>query len=80
MRFKAPTPRVIPIEAASLDSLSQRWRAAQGTLRNAVAAKGRHWHDEGLFRHPLAGWLDLDQTLGFLSDHIEHHRRQVSLG
>ena len=80
MRIKAPTARVLPVAAVPLGALAERWKAAQAWLRGELEGKGARWGNDGVFRHPLAGWLDASQTLDFLSDHIEHHRRQARAG
>ena len=77
VRIKAPTPRVVPVASVPLGKLTERWTAAQATLTAALVTKAGRWADGGIFRHPLAGWLDTGQTLDFLSDHIDHHRRQI---
>ena len=30
-----------------------------------------------IFKHPYAGRIDLDQTVAFLANHIEHHMYQI---
>lgn len=77
IRIRAPTARVIPVETVPVGRLTERWRDAQARLRGEIEAKAARWADDGVFRHPLAGWLDARQTLDFLADHIEHHRSRL---
>jgi hypothetical protein len=30
-----------------------------------------------VFRHPVVGLLGIDDTLGFLQAHLDHHAKQV---
>ena len=80
IRIRAPTPRVLPAGMVPVAVLAERWKAAQAALRGTLEAKGARWGNSGVFRHPLAGWLDPAQTLDFLSDHIDHHRGQAGEG
>ncbi|MGH7531854.1 MAG: DinB family protein [Gemmatimonadales bacterium] len=78
IRIRAPTARILPsADPPPLQALTERWGAAQGSLRQSVAGKSRGWPDGLVFRHPLAGWLDVAETLQFLLDHIGHHERQL---
>ncbi|MGB7211875.1 MAG: hypothetical protein WBC97_04540 [Gemmatimonadales bacterium] len=79
IRVRAPTARVLPsADPVPLPVLTKRWQEAQGQLWQAVSHKGDLWGDGLVFRHPLAGWLDVAGTLQFLIDHIGHHEGRLT--
>ncbi len=79
-RFQAPA-RLAPPTAeptADLTALRAEWAALRTRLAAAVAAMPATHRGRTVFQHPRAGWLTLNQTLGFLADHVAHHRFQVA--
>jgi hypothetical protein len=77
LRVRAPTRRVLPTAAVPLADLAGRWHAAHQAIQAIAEAHGRDWGARLVFRHPLAGWLDLQDTIRFLQVHLEHHSRQL---
>ncbi len=77
LRVKAPSRRLISDPGVPLDELVQRWSTARAGIITAVAALPSTALGEPRFKHPLAGWLPVQDGLRFLGRHIAHHRRQV---
>lgn len=76
-RWEAPPILASPGGGYSLEQLLTTW----GNLREDWSAflhdLGDDYNHKVLFRHPLAGYLSLMQTLAFLDHHIEHHVHQI---
>lgn len=72
-------PAVLPPPDPSLDlaGLGGQWTAIHGQVEQWTKAFPEEFAHKQVFRHPLAGRLTLEQTLGFLQRHIGHHRFQL---
>lgn len=79
IEFKVPAvPSLNPEHKhIDVDQLSKEWSMLREQLDTFVEQfpEGKRYHF--IFSHPRAGKLDIAQTLGFLHDHAQHHRRQV---
>ena len=80
IRVKVPqqATMVLPTDVAGTAEIFDRWN----NLRVSMAAllgelEGRQLR-VGLFRHPIGGWMNMAQTLGFLSAHLQHHVHQIN--
>ncbi len=73
------TPKQIIEESIAHDSkeIKAEWKQQLIQLREFIETL--HWqqHSNLIFKHPLAGALTADQTLGFLYWHLIHHLRQL---
>jgi hypothetical protein len=77
VRFRAPTPQVVPAETFELPELETRWRAVRDRLRELLAGLPEERFGALFFRHPLGGPLDAAGTLTFLHEHARHHDAQI---
>jgi hypothetical protein len=79
IRVKVPLPlrHVIPVRQQSFEEVWQGW----DELRSELAAYLNGLREEDLTRivcrHPVAGRLNVIQTLDLLESHLNHHQRQV---
>ena len=76
-KWGAPSVLPPPNEKLSLEELSATWRGIHGKMEQWLAQFPEDQADRLVFKHPFAGRLTLDQTLGFLQRHITHHRYQL---
>lgn len=77
VRFRAPTPVVIPAETFPLAELSVRWGKVREDLREILVSLPDERRKTLLFRHPIGGALDPQGTLDFVHEHAEHHDAQI---
>jgi len=78
-RYKAPVYVVEHTkELASLTDLTQRWQSTRQDLKTFL----ENTHDENLYKliykHPVAGRLNLLQALDFMLEHFHHHLPQIN--
>ncbi len=76
-QFKVPAiESIIPPNALSLDELIQEWTASQENWFSFLGEKqkGRFYV---AFHHPIAGYLNMDQTLEQLNVHSLRHLKQL---
>lgn len=77
-RFRVPGKGLEPARDIGWDDVVARWAAARETLRLMMDAFPEERLAEGVFRHPLVGYLTVRHMLTFFRAHIAHHRRQLS--
>lgn len=68
---------VLPGKGISLEAVAARWSETRSLLRETLESVAPETCRFGAFRHPVAGWMDLSQTLRFFSVHIIHHQYQL---
>lgn len=76
-KFKAPE-MVHPVKNLSWELLKDEWQTAQQKLGELVKQVPNEEKSLLIFKHPRAGLLTTNQTLGFLNAHASHHRMQLS--
>ncbi len=73
-----PAARQIqPSATAALAEITDAWSQTRLHMRDFLKEVSAEDAANGLFRHPVSGWMTLATTLSFLSAHIVHHRYQL---
>ena len=75
--MKAPFRSVIPDSAKSLQEIRTSWNEVRSVLRAHLDSIQPDGLEALLFRHPVAGRMNVRQTLKLLELHFKHHLRQV---
>jgi hypothetical protein len=76
-KIKAPAQiAVIPDDVTPAEVL-QRWQVLRSEWRNTLEAMPDELLGKEIFRHPVTGFMNISQTLGFLREHILHHVAQI---
>lgn len=76
-RWQAPAVLMEPSGTQSLDNMLIYWNDLRLDYLSFLQKLDINYHHRLVFKHPLAGRLDLAQTLEFLSNHIIHHSYQL---
>lgn len=78
LKFKAPI-RVVENTTLYKDlaSIEDEWKTIRADLEKLVARIPEHQLDRMIYKHPLAGYLNVSQALKFLREHIIHHTPQL---
>lgn len=74
---KVPSRKMHPVGGRSLAELGATWQRNHGQLRAFVQQMEPHRRRDGIFRHPVAGPLTVDQGLRMLETHLDRHIRQI---
>ncbi|MGH1364812.1 MAG: DinB family protein [Calditrichia bacterium] len=77
IKIKVPTPVIEPSDSPNMEETLARWDVAHQGLRQLALALPPEKQKACVFRHPLAGYLSLEQTFHFLTEHYENHHRQL---
>lgn len=75
-RWKAP-PLIATVPAVEWPTALQRWEAVRLAMRDTFAKLPPGVEQQALFKHPVAGRMDLVQGLRFMRSHAHHHRAQI---
>lgn len=76
-RWEAPPVLAPPRGDQSLEHLVEQWSVLRSQWKRFLDELAPDYYDKKMFRHPLAGRLNLEQTLSFVEHHIRHHVHQL---
>ncbi len=78
LKFKAP--RILAENTTTYqtaDKLNEAWENVRSELRKVLERFQDDQLKRKVYRHPIAGMLNIQQTLQFFGEHIIHHTPQV---
>lgn len=76
-RYKAPSILPEPANSTSYEDILAQWHQVRLELEKFVLAIPEEHYDKLVFRQPIAGMLNVVQTLEFIGNHIHHHIPQL---
>ncbi len=78
LKYRAPAhvTENTPI-ALSLDETERQWDTLRNELRNFLESFDEQNLQKKIYRHPVAGRLNIIQALKFFYEHIHHHKPQI---
>ncbi len=76
-KYKAPSVLPEPTGGRDLTEMLEQWDELRGDFEQFIFDLDEEYYDRLVFRQPIAGPLDLFQTVDFLRFHIEHHIYQL---
>jgi hypothetical protein len=79
-RVKVPKSarEVLPGSALQLEEIRRRWSDSREELNSFVSRGNYELLSKGIFKHPVGGWMGMEQILEFFSIHLDHHRYQFN--
>jgi hypothetical protein len=77
IKFKAPAVLPKTPADATLDSVNKDWSEVRMSLSALMHELPEDLQEKGIFKHPLAGRINMTQTLDFINFHFDRHERQV---
>ena len=77
IRIRAPVTAILPTRELPWPELLARWDEQREKLRAWLEGAQPAILSTPRFRHPIVGWLDVPQALGFAGDHLKHHLMQL---
>jgi hypothetical protein len=78
IRVKAPMRSVVPVSESSMDEICRRWNEVRLNLNAHLDSLWQDDLDRLVFHHPVAGRMNVEQTLELLELHFSHHLRQIA--
>ena len=77
IKFKAPKIAEVREENPDLDLMKEEWETIRSDLKQLLDETDEHVLASTVYKHPRAGLLNMNQALGFMTNHINHHLKQV---
>ena len=77
IKFKAPAMVAKVPEDYDFTELMKKWETIRSSLKEYTDDFPEQYSDRAVFKHPIAGWMNLSQALNFLQSHFDHHKLQI---
>lgn len=77
VKTPASAAQVLPGPELDLEGLDQRWRNTRSDFKAFQAHLSPEQATLGIFRHPVIGWMSVQNILDFFWVHIVHHNFQI---
>jgi DinB superfamily len=68
---------VLPGSDLHLSRIVARWNDSRAELHSFVARGNSELLGRGIFKHPVGGWMGMEEILEFFAVHIVHHQYQL---
>jgi hypothetical protein len=78
VRIRAPAATASVPATSELPAVEGRWAEVRRELCALLEAFPDEAVGRTVFRHPLVGLMGIEDTLGFLQAHLDHHARQAA--
>lgn len=78
LKFKAP--KILADNTISYqtpDELNEAWEKVRGDLKESLKRFQDDQLNRKVYKHPIAGMLNMKQALRFFREHINHHTPQI---
>lgn len=76
-KFKVPSILSEPEVGDNFAMLKDKWDKSRIYLIQTVENYPKDQLNKGVFKHPRAGLLSMNQTLSFMINHVNHHVPQI---
>ena len=77
IKFKAPKIAEVHEEYPDFESMKQEWQEVRSEMKKILDETGEEQLESTVYIHPRAGLLNMNQALGFMTNHITHHLKQI---
>lgn len=76
-KYKAPKVAANVENNLSLEQIRNNWNQSYGRIDELMKNFPKKLEDKLIFKHPVIGWININQTLGFMLAHMKHHQKQI---
>lgn len=77
IKFRAPRFIGNPDNSATLDQAMSRWKTVRLQLDQLLSTMTAEQINAEVFKHPIAGKMNLKQALKFIQSHVDRHTQQI---
>lgn len=77
LKIKAPAKALIPDAETDYDKIVGEWEALRKEWKLLLENFPKELQNNNVFRHPIAGFLNICQCVNFCGTHIKHHLQQI---
>ena len=76
-KFKAPKIVSIIENDISLGQIKENWNQSYTNFVQFMKSFPKDLENKLIYKHPVIGWININQTLGFMLSHMKHHQKQI---
>ena len=76
-KIKAPLQVLIPPNEVIFTEASLEWSQVRAEWEKMLSVMEADLLHKEIFKHPLVGYITINQTLGFMNEHVLHHINQI---
>jgi hypothetical protein len=76
-KIKAPRQVAPPPEEVTLAEAIGKWEEVRREWKQFLIELPAGTIHKNIFKHPLTGFINIVQTLGFMNEHVRHHIHQI---
>lgn len=78
LKFKAPKAAMPKQDEVYIfENLSKQWSEVRAEFGKILDQLNPADAEKLLFKHPISGKFNIYQTMSFMREHIEHHKKQI---
>ncbi len=77
LKYKAPKSVSEVPQSVDIKDLLHAWDEQNHSFRETIRNMPKSYADKEIFKHPVAGKFNIDQTVNFIIEHFEHHLPQI---
>ena len=77
LRFKAPEIVSEAPDNGDFNYIKSQWDQTRKELRKLLDDLPEEFLNKNIFKHAIAGKMNIYQTLGFMEEHFKHHLKQI---
>lgn len=77
VKVPASVSQVLPGSDLQWPLLLDRWQKSRWELQQFLKDHDHKLLSQGIFRHPIGGWMAMPEILNFFSVHLIHHNYQL---
>ncbi len=77
VKYKAPKIAEVKEEVPDFEKMKQEWADVRAKLKTLIDGTDQEILLSAVYIHPRAGRLNMNQALGFMIIHIDHHLKQI---
>jgi len=77
LKFKAPPIAQKVPKNVNVKDIFVKWDEVRNEIKNVCLKFPKENYNKGVFKHPYIGFINIEQTLNFLINHLKHHTAQI---
>ena len=78
LKIKAPAVASKVPDSITIDEIKEYFAMNSENYRQLLNDLPMELEDKQIFKHPLAGLFNIEQTIHFVREHYLHHEKQVN--
>lgn len=77
IKYKAPAVIANVPDTVQINTLTKDWKENNDAFRELIRNLPQNLADKEIFKHPVGGMFNIDQTINFMQEHFNHHLPQI---